>query len=140
MRHAEKQKQGPDPALSKAGLRRVRALAHALKDAAIEHVHSSDYARTRETATPIAKMVGREVELYDPRELPALVDKLMKSGGRHLVVGHSNTTPAAVALLGGEAGEPIVEKSEYDRLYLLTVGDDGKPLTVLMRYGDPTNE
>jgi probable phosphoglycerate mutase len=138
VRHAEKEHGGSDPALSEAGLKRATALVHALKDADIEHVHSSDYIRTRDTAAPLAKAIGLEVELYDPRDLPSLVAKLREAGGRHLVVGHSNTTPQAVSLFGGEPGEPIVEKSEYDRLYMLSFGADEKTITVLTRFGEPT--
>lgn len=137
VRHAEKQPGGDDPGLSEAGLARVRALQHALEGAAVERVHSSDYRRTRETAAPLAQAIGTEVELYDPRDLPALAARLRAAGGRHLVVGHSNTTPELVALLGGEPGEPIVEQSEYDRLYRLSVGDEGRAITVLTRFGDP---
>ena len=43
--------------------------------------------------------------------------ELTRDGLRHLVVGHSNTTPPLVELFGGDAGPPIDEASEYDRLY-----------------------
>jgi len=45
--------------------------------------------------------------------------KLKATPGRHLVVGHSNTTPQLTELLGGDGGEPIVEATEYDRLYVV---------------------
>ena len=51
------------------------------------------------------------------------------------MIGHSNTTPALVQLFGGDPGTPIVEKDEYDRLYILSPGKNGKVNTVLIRCG-----
>jgi len=54
--------------------------------------------------------------VYDPKNLPKLVEQLKGKRGRHLVVGHSDTTPAMVELLGGDPGSKINDESEYDRL------------------------
>ena len=98
-------------------------------------MHSSDYRRTRDTAAPVAAWHDLEVELYDPGDLGGLADELLAGGGRHLVVGHSNTTPALVGQLGGDPDSAIDEGEEYDRLYVVTVGPDGYVSSVLMRYG-----
>jgi probable phosphoglycerate mutase len=135
VRHAEKLEGGHDPNLSVAGIERAKDLAMVLRDSGITHVHSSDYIRTRKTAAPLATALGLEVKLYDPRQLPALVDALRKTGGNHLVVGHSNTTPSLVELLGGDPGGAIDEPGEYDRLYIVTIDGDGLAHTVLLRYG-----
>jgi len=143
VRHAEKVDSSEDPELSVAGLERAAALAATLRSAEIEYMHSSDFIRTRDTAAPTATDHGLEVALYDPRDLPALVEKLREAGGRHLVVGHSNTTPQLAELLGGQAGSAIDEASEYDRLYVVTVGKQDEASSVLMRYGktyDPEQE
>ncbi len=136
VRHAEKVDSDSDPGLSAAGRERVAVLVDILRDAEIEFVHSSDYNRTRESATPIADARALDVKLYDPRDLPALAKQLRSSGGRHLVVGHSNTTPELVRLLGGDPVSAIDDRSEYDRLYVVTVGKDGTATSVLLRYGD----
>jgi phosphohistidine phosphatase SixA len=136
VRHAEKQT-GPDPALTADGQARAQALANLLKDAGIAHIHSSDYQRTRDTAAPLAARLDLPVRLYDPRDLPAMAEKLRAEGGRHLVVGHSNTTPPLVEALGGEGGSPIIEATEYDRLYLVTITDN-ETETFLLRYGVTT--
>lgn len=136
VRHAEKQK-GDDPALTEAGAERAEALADLLADANIEHILSSDYTRTRDTAAPLAARLNLTVELYDPRDLPGLVVRLKEAGGRYLIVGHSNTTPYLAHLLGGDHGGPITEATEYDRLYYIArEGDDVS--SVLLRYGDPS--
>ena len=100
VRHAEKAEDSRDPELSRPGHARAAELAVLLGDRGIEHVHSTDFIRTRDTAGPVAATLG--VELYDPSDLPAFAARLGRDGGRHLVVGHSNTTPPLVELLGGK--------------------------------------
>ena len=137
VRHGEKADISEDPELSAAGRERAVVLARTLRSSEIEHVHSSDFIRTRKTAAPIAVEYGLEVELYDPRDLPDLAEKLRRTGGRHLVVGHSTTTPLMVELLGGKPNLAINEESEYDRLYLVTIGRNGSVRSVMLRYGKP---
>jgi phosphohistidine phosphatase SixA len=137
VRHAEKVDASRDPDLSAAGKTRAVALAHGLRDADVQHIHSSDYIRTRGTAAPIAAHFHLKVELYDHRALPDLIEKLRKTGGRHLIVGHSTSTPSVVELLGGKSGPPIDEAAEFDRLYIVTIDANGKASTVLIRYGRP---
>ena len=135
VRHAEKVDDSRDPKLTDAGHARAAALARSLRAARLDHVHSSDYIRTRRTAEPTAEQHGLKVQLYDARDLPALVKRLRQTGGRHLVVGHSNTTPTVVELLTGSAGPPI-DDAEYDRLYVVSLSPSGAATTVLLTYGD----
>ena len=135
VRHGEKMHTGKDPDLSDAGRKRARKLAKTLRSAEIDYIHSSDYVRTRQTAAPTAAARGLQVQLYKPGDLAALVENLREKGGRHLVVGHSNTTPEMVELLTGMPVAEIDESAEYDRLYVVMVGSDGTASSVLMRYG-----
>lgn len=135
VRHAEKVDNSRDPELSEAGKQRAIELAETLKSSEIEFIHSTDFIRTRNTAKPFAKSINKELSIYDYADLEAFANSIKSKGGRHLVVGHSNTTPNLVKLLGGEPGKPIVEKAEYDRLYILTFNGNGKVNTVLLRYG-----
>ena len=135
VRHAEKIDSSDDPDLSTVGVVRATALASALRDARIEHVHSTDFKRTRNTSAAVASTESLDVEIYDPNDLAGLATKLKESGGRHLVVGHSNTTPQLVELLGGDPGEPIDEPSEYDRMYVITISPDGTVHSMTLRYG-----
>lgn len=135
VRHAEKTTEKNDPGLTQAGKARALALASRLGGEGITHIHSSDYIRTRDTAEPLAVKLGLDVQIYDPSDLPAIAAKLKATPGRHLVVGHSNTTPPLVELLGGDGGTPIVEATEYDRLYIVTT-KEGEPVkSYLTRYG-----
>ena len=148
VRHAERADDGPesnrmamdpemrdDPPLSAAGLARAALLATMLKDAGITTVHSTDYARTRQTGQPTADALGLELQIYRANDLEAVAEHLLAAPGRHLVVGHSNTTPDLAAALGGDPGPPI-ESLEYDRLYLLIPSGEGVR-TVLIRFGEP---
>ena len=136
VRHAEKADQSEDPPLTEAGQTRARNLARLLKEAGVDRIYSSDFVRTRDTAAPLAAALGLEVVLYDPNDLPGLVQTLASFPGRALVVGHSNTTPELAGLLGGEPGPPIPE-DEYDRLYVLTRRPTGGTTTVVLRLETP---
>jgi broad specificity phosphatase PhoE len=134
VRHAEKINESVDPDLNQDGYERAGDLARVLSDAGIQFIHSSDFKRTRRTAGPLANQLELEIEIYDKWDLHALADHVKNMGGRHLVVGHSNTTPALVELFGGDPGPPIEEMFEYDRLYILSF-DRYEVNTVLLRYG-----
>jgi broad specificity phosphatase PhoE len=133
VRHAEKQIDAPeDPNLTETGRLRAANLAVMLKSAGIDRVLTTEFKRTRETAAPVAEVAGVEMEIYDPTGLDALAARLLESKDNALVVGHSNTTPELVDLLGGEGGPPIVEAWEYDRLYLLQTNNGKVTRTILL--------
>lgn len=133
VRHGEKVDESRDADLSPTGRSRAQALAAMLKDAGIAAVYSTDYIRTRETVRPTAELTSKPIEVYDGDGLGAFAKTLVSRGGRALVVGHSDTTPELVQLLGGEPGAPIAS-DEYDRLYILTLSADGKVSTTLLRF------
>lgn len=135
VRHAEKTAEKNDPSLTMQGQQRAEQLADLLADAEITRIYSSDYVRTRDTAAPLAKQLGLDVEIYDAGDLQAIASKLRSEDERALVVGHSNTTPELVELLGGEGGEPIVEATEYDRLYIVSKAPEDGATTLLLRFG-----
>ena len=142
VRHAEKASsgtgtEGPGPPLSEEGKLRAEQLANTLRAEGITHIYSTGFARTMETAGPLAGRLGVKIETYDPKDLKGFARKLAALPGRHLVVGHSNTTPELVELLGGDAGPPIDEQREYDRLYVLVLSPGGKVTTLHLRYGPP---
>lgn len=135
VRHAERQEDGSsDPHISPAGRERALALATLLRDAGITHIHTTDFHRTRETGAPLAQALGLPMALYDPRDLPGTAERLRASPGRHLVLGHSNTTGELSAALGGERHGPIAD-TEYDRLYVVVIPRTGPVSTTLLRFG-----
>ena len=133
VRHAEKQT-GDDPSLTAEGLARAEELALTLKHAGITQIYSTDTARTRQTAAPLAAALSLPVELYDASDLPAFANQLTAQTGTILVVGHSNTTPPLVEFLGGDPGTEINELGEFDRLYVLHISGE-TVRTELRRYG-----
>jgi 2,3-bisphosphoglycerate-dependent phosphoglycerate mutase len=136
VRHAEKADSSSDSPLAPAGEARAVQLATLLRDAGIDTIYTTDFRRTRDTAAPLARQLQLTPTIYDWEALPALAAEIRKRGGRSLVVGHSNTTPELVQLLGGDPGTEIDEKSEYDRLYVVAIAREGAVTTTLLRYGD----
>ena len=121
VRHAETAPDGTsDPALSAAGQARAARLARMLSTAGLDAIHTTAYRRTRQTAGAVARATGLSPREYDPRDLAGLAGELIGEGGRHLVVGHSNTTPELVRVLGGDPGDAIPE-TEYGRVYVISV-------------------
>lgn len=142
VRHAEAESGGGDPALTKAGAARAEALAKALQDAKIDAIYVSQFRRTKDTATPLARqteLAMSEVVLAKDgmdEQLAALAKQILAShkGETVLVVGHSNTTPVLAEALSGMKADPIAHE-EHDRMYIV-VAEDGKPVTVIVtRYG-----
>lgn len=132
VRHAEKADTGKDPELTPEGVERAKELARLLKDAGVTHIWSTGFKRTRATAAPLAATLRLAVETYDASNLLAFATKLKSIPGRHLVVGHSNTTPGLVEALGGTPGLPMSD-DEYDRFYVVTLGQN--IATVQLRFG-----
>jgi len=128
-RHAEKLDSGSDPSLSEVGKLRATNIAIMLQKANINAIYSTSYNRTLETATPLSELISVGIQAYDPGALSDFSASLKILTGNTLVVGHSNTTPELVTLLGGDAGTAIDEK-EYDRLYQLIFNQDGSVTTV----------
>lgn len=137
VRHAERQEDGTsDPHISQAGRARASALSALLRDAGITHIHTTDLKRTRETGAPLAEALGLGMAVYDPRDLSGTAERLRATPGRHLVLGHSNTTGELAAALGGESHGPIADM-EYDRLYVVVIPREGPVSTTLLRFGAP---
>jgi hypothetical protein len=59
---------------------------------------------------------------------------LAQTGDTVLVVGHSNTVPQIIKALGGPA-DHIIDESEYDKLFVLTLRPGQSPVFVVLRYG-----
>jgi broad specificity phosphatase PhoE len=141
VRHAERASDDPqDPGLTPEGIARAQELARILGDAGLTAVWSTPFRRTMDTARPIATKAGVDIQTDDPRDQAAMqtfVERLKTGSGRVLVSGHSNTTPALVEALGGDPVAALPE-TEYDRLYIVTIGPDGAVGSVLLRYGKPS--
>jgi broad specificity phosphatase PhoE len=123
IRHAEKDRSdstNKNPSLTKEGIERADKWALYFEDKDIDLVYSTDYNRTRETATPLAKMRNLEITLYSPKGLISGNFIAINKGKNIVIVGHSNTTPFLVnTLLGKEKYENIVDDENND-LFIVT--------------------
>ncbi|MEP7002333.1 MAG: phosphoglycerate mutase family protein [bacterium] len=139
VRHAEKAAEpAADPPLTTAGATRADALTAFVRDAGVRAVISTQYARTRLTASPAATALGLPVETLDARLTPrATADSLLAKHRGHtvLVVGHSNTVPAIVEALGAPRPADICDAG-YDNAYVVTVPVSGAATVVRLHYGD----
>lgn len=129
-RHGEKADTSKDPALSARGQARARTIATILKQAGITQVFATATVRAQQTAQPTAAQAGVAIQTYDGKGTP-IADKLKTLSGNTLLVGHSNTIVDLVKQLGGTAEGPVPEE-EFDRLYQVAIGADGKVRTVLL--------
>lgn len=123
VRHAEKADDGTkDPPLTEKGENRANALAQLLKDKNIEKIYSTDYKRTRNTAEPLAKLIGVDVEIYQPNdeEFAKSLKEVVKSTNV-LVVGHSNSTPTLVNKIMDFEDFKQLDESVYNMLFVITL-------------------
>lgn len=142
VRHAEKQPgPGADPGLDERGLARAGALADALADAGVAAIFTSQLARTRQTAEPLAARLGLSpipVSVASPPDAHAaqIAAEIRSSwaGRTVLVVGHSNTVPTIIRELG-LPNPPAIAEDEFDRMFVLQVPASGSPRLIRARYG-----
>jgi broad specificity phosphatase PhoE len=141
VRHAEKAAQpAADPPLTPEGEARATALATLLRQAGVQDVYTTQYARTRSTAAPFVAAAGLQAIVIGatgdaPAHARTVADRILANPGRTvLVVGHSNTIPAIVEALGAPAPEPIRD-DEYDDLFVVILQAGRTARVVRARYG-----
>lgn len=135
VRHAERADQSRDSALSAAGQARSTALARHLRDAGVTAAFVTDLQRTQQTAAPLAEMLGLTPVVMPAASTQAMVDRLRRdhADGVVVVVGHSNTVPDVLKLLGH--AEPVtIRDDEYDALFVLVPRPGAAPAVIRLRY------
>jgi broad specificity phosphatase PhoE len=157
VRHGEKAAQpANDPPLTLDGQARARALADVLAHAGVTAVVTTQYARTKLTAAPLAETLGVTPEIVpvatgvasDAKSkadaAKAHVDAVVAAVRKHpgaavLVVGHSNTIPEIVAALGGPKFADLCD-GDYDQLFILEMPATGTARLVRARFGAPATD
>lgn len=125
VRHAEKVLDGSqNPALIAEGEARAEWLAAYFLDKPVDHIFSTNYQRTLDTAAPTAAALQVPVTHYDPRDLAGFADQLETMQGAVLVVGHSNTTPMLAGLLSG-VDLPYLGEEAYSEIYIVDIPAGG---------------
>ena len=122
---------GTDPGLTAQGAARARMLGVLLQKTGIKAIYSTATKRTRQTAQPLAERLNVKVEEYDAAKPAVVVEKIKSAAVPTLLVGHSNTVPELVKLLGGGT-VPAIADDEFDRLYQVSLHDNGTVSTVLL--------
>lgn len=134
IRHAEKQAEQKDPALSAAGKKRAASLPAQFKDYRPELFYSTDTRRTRQTIEDWAKARGKEINLYDAMKQDELARKLLQMQNTTVVVvGHSNTIPQLANVLTESKTFNDMSDSEYNKAYIITV-EHGHATAVIKEY------
>lgn len=122
VRHGEKVDSSSTSDLTELGKQRADSFARMLQDHEVNHVFSTPYLRTRNTAAPTASYHGLNITEYDPSNGEALVELLRTLAGTIFVTGHSNTIPGLVNLLTGENFDDLDERV-FDKVYVVTLAD-----------------
>ena len=136
VRHAEKADQSPDTALSAKGRARAKALADLLRAAGVTHIITSEFRRSQETAAPLAKALGLTAEQVPARDLPALAARLhaLDPASIVVIVGHSNTIPPMLAVLGWPNTLDLHD-GDYDDVFVLAPHPGQRASMVRLKYG-----
>lgn len=143
VRHAEKQTDSNDAGvpLSEAGRARAMRLAALLKNAGVTAIYSTDFVRTLETAEPLARALKITVRKYSatgPDGKPDLQPLARRLKGEHardivLVVGHSNTVPPLLKVLGCTENIEI-PAAQYDDLFAVVPTAHEPPTLLRLTY------
>jgi phosphohistidine phosphatase SixA len=141
VRHADKASVASlDPPLSETGEARAAALADALRDAGVTRILVDQSQRTQQTAIPLSRR-GLHAEVIpidwnDPTaQVHAIADSARRPGAVTLVIGHRNTVPETIRLLGGPT-VPEMRDTDYDDLYIMVLGPgSATPVLIHASYG-----
>jgi len=129
----------PGPSLNDKGIARSRKLVHVLSTADIQAVYTSHFTRAKMTVKTflVAHSNLPTVRLDAATELK---DHILThhAGQTVLVVGHSNTVPELIKLLGGPS-LPIIDDCEFDNLFVLVKHSTTKASVSKLKYGEPTS-
>lgn len=119
----------PGPPLNAAGEARARELCHVLADAGIGAIFVTKFRRSRQTAEFLEQKLGFEATVLETNAEVVAAIRAHSASSVLLVIGHSDTVPAIIALLDGPELSTLAPK-EFDNLFVLT----SRRLTHL-RYG-----
>lgn len=126
----------PDPPLGAVGNERAWALAHFLSRAGVKAIYTTDWRRTKETATPISDTLEIGWSIYqDPNLIAAQVLDDHK-GQSVLIVGHGPTMDDLVNALGGSGDRCVITQDEFDNLCMVTVHESGAANEIRLQYGN----
>jgi phosphohistidine phosphatase SixA len=132
VRHAEKVSEAQDALLSRVGEQRAACLAQTLRDAHIGAIYVTQVQRTQQTAEPLARSLAIKPMVIKADDAASLVSKVRQDLSKEsvLVVGHSDTLPKVLSVLG-VTGAPAVGHDDYDLLFVVNDSANHPELTTL---------
>lgn len=135
VRHAEKADQSTDPVLSAEGTARAEALAKALAALDVKAVYVTQYQRTALTAAPLMKAAGLKPIQVHSDATAELVERMKKEHPAEVVltVGHSNSVPRILKLLGASENIQLGD-NDYDNLFIVVPAASGPPTLIRLRF------
>ena len=137
VRHAEKAKSNDNnPNLSEIGQQRAKKLAKTLKNASINAIYATEFARTQETAKPLSEIINIPIKIIEANSTDKLGNEIQDKhkGENILVVGHSNTLPSIIEKLGNIKIQEINE-NEYNNLFILNISKNDRAKLLSLKYG-----
>jgi broad specificity phosphatase PhoE len=148
VRHAERADEPrQDPPLTEKGALRAQELGRMLGKANVKAIITSQFLRTKQTADALAKQANVPVtsislslnpsnpRMISEQSTAEVTNKILERGGESvLVVGHSNSIPDVIKMLGGDV-TPVIDEKKYDDLFVVTVYAKGKAKVAHMKYG-----
>jgi len=143
IRHAETDPgalAGADPPLTPAGQARAELLAHMFGDADsaghIDAIYVLPALRDRLTAAPLAVRLKVNAAVDPAEDAAGLARRALRehSGGRVLIVAHSDTLPAIVAALTRNTQIPKIGEDEFGTMYVVTVPRIGHAIFLRFNY------
>ncbi len=146
-RHAEKaDAPRQDPPLNETGRTRANELARILYDSEIKTIITSQFLRATQTAEPVALRLAINIttipiamspsnpQQVSEQSIAAIVKRVNeKPGEAVLVIGHSNTVPEVIRMLGGDA-VPTIDEKAFDNLFVVFVLGPKKAKVVRLKY------
>lgn len=127
IRHAEKDRSNKaniNPHLTEQGLKRANHWNDYLNDNTFDAVYSTDFNRTRETATPTAEANNLDITIYDASKINSEKLKSDHIGETVLIVGHSNTIPGLVNSFIEKTKYKEIDDSNSSNIYKITIEGD----------------
>ena len=139
IRHAEKDTSDTadsmDPPLSAAGQTRAENLVKQIGKYRPGAIYSTDLKRTRSTVEPLANKRGLTTQIYDPAKPQELVNRIMSSKTKRVViVGHSNTIPPLANLITGKDLFKNLQDEEYSVIWVIKLRDGKVKKTEILSY------
>jgi broad specificity phosphatase PhoE len=135
VRHAERLDQSQDSPLSAEGAARAERLARALAALDVKAVYVTQYQRTSLTAAPLLKAANLTAIQVHSDATPELVERMKKEHPEEVVltVGHSNSVPRILKLLGVTENITLAD-NDYDNLFIVVPVSSGPPTLLRLKF------